>query len=662
MAKRHQLLNKDITSFIPSDGDFPEWFYQLENYRFAYSRKYKQYTNEQIGIAVKNIICNAVNYKNTVNEVNSEKIVPSQLSLEEIEHYFERYDFLYKMCYDDDYYANELATVFRLYDYFDCPELKMIADYIYETEFHLGESITCYNLFFYCRSDYFVTHTEDTFLLPAFRCATEPVFINGEKHEPWAILSDDYRKKAGDNITIAAGFLFAWLRCKSRFAKDTTFYNYCVELERKAKSLLIETQKVDGSWDISTTRRTEWDIEPTEMAVHALSLLEDESIKPKVNKALDWLIDKWENADISFDLCHAYSITMDAIFLAKEAKTKVSFDTEGVLPEVRSGFPKASISFDHLSDIHFCPDYEYGTDEGLRDELVVELEKISSTKEITDLIITGDYRHARTQLSEDDAVRIAVGFIKQLAKAVKIDDSRHIHLVPGNHDIDRKYLACSIDGDSSKSKYEYYREKYKERKGIFPEEAIDTFLEQRSFFSKICHEVYKENNPWNNKLHAYRVVDGTVFLYLDSSFYHHSDDDRGKLLLCHSEVYKLLKEIQNTVGSKPIVVLAHHAIEYLDNSERIKIEHMFAKYPVSYYLCGDSHAPDWRVTNGWIELTAGCVKDQNSVEFSAEFNTGNTSNNSIIAYKWTEDFGWGRFESFNESLSNLLLKTGMKVL
>ena len=93
--------------------------------------------------------------------------------------------------------------------------------------------------------------------------------------------------------------------------------------------------------------------------------------------------------------------------------------------------------FLQLSDIHFNEKSDGWSTRKLREELIPYLKGLNFS--VDDLLITGDFRDARSK--SDTSVTSVVEYIKEIAAAVQIEDVRHIHLIPGNHDRARK------DGD-----------------------------------------------------------------------------------------------------------------------------------------------------------------------------------------------------------------------
>ncbi|MDR3305908.1 MAG: metallophosphoesterase, partial [Clostridiales Family XIII bacterium] len=99
----------------------------------------------------------------------------------------------------------------------------------------------------------------------------------------------------------------------------------------------------------------------------------------------------------------------------------------------------------HISDIHDQPGRDGWSTENLRNGLLEYLKREEICAD--EIFVTGDYRHAGEQPGEEESVaRDAVRFLIEIARQVipkpkrcEIDDppEKHIHIVPGNHDLKR---------------------------------------------------------------------------------------------------------------------------------------------------------------------------------------------------------------------------------
>ena len=657
--------------WIPAQLNNNSDFCHLESYLYAIRNDIITMTTDEIKSLVCSIICDKINKYN--GDSNSPKIMKDNLTLNIIKRFLSKNsgNNLYKFGGND---VDEFSfpAIFRVLDYYDIQELKLFCQYIYTEVFDPLSSISWNDFAHYCRSDHFIYSTSLELLSSAFINGIRPQYINSETYAPWTIPNQEtWDSIDGYDLMMAACFLFSWNRCKSRLINHKELYASCKKLAKEACTLLLDNQNADGSWDSSTPSSNPefiFKLLPTSYAALALSLCHDELFSSAIQSAHNWLLCRLADDQFLNDEQYAAydTIVMDAIIITDENDGqdfgKVSFTIDPyLLPENGPRLPRPHISFLHLSDIHFSTDMDNGISVSIRKELVSHINQlVKNGTKITDLIITGDFRHAKSSVSVATAIDDAVYYINELAQAARISSTEHIHLVPGNHDIKRTYLKDStVDDKGNETTYhDLYREQYFAKKGLFPDEAFKKFGSQIYFFRRIALRIYNKEKPWKNaKIHSYRYVDGTVFLYLNTAVFHHDDSDRGKLIVGVHYVEELLVQIKELYPDAPIVVLAHHSPDYFDIREKINLERVFLKYPISLYLCGDAHTPWWRMTNGHLEFTAGCVKDENGSQ--AEFLYGNAANYQFTSFLWDDNQGWGEFSAFNTSLNSFLRMMNM---
>lgn len=211
------------------------------------------------------------------------------------------------------------------------------------------------------------------------------------------------------------------------------------------------------------------------------------------------------------------------------------------------------MKFIHISDLHFNPNNDGRTSRNIRAELIPYLQELNITAD--ELLITDDYRHAglqrkRTQADIDDVVN----YIKDIAKAVNITEVTRIHLVPGNHDRSR--------GKGEAHRIAEIRSNYDPSKGVFDKDDLKFLLQKFNYFRRVCGTLYGVGNYWKpSVLHTYRVIDRTVFLYLNTAIMHNCDEDRKqhRLIIGNDYFDRLLieikKSIQNTRSSFLLITL-----------------------------------------------------------------------------------------------------------
>lgn len=298
------------------------------------------------------------------------------------------------------------------------------------------------------------------------------------------------------------------------------------------------------------------------------------------------------------------------------------------------------MKFVHISDLHFNPKGDGRTSRKIRDGLLSYLKDQSIFAD--ELLITGDYRHARFQKCEQEDIDAVVNYIRDIAKAINITDVKHIHLVPGNHDRERK------KGESRK--FAQIRRKYDTANGCFDKDGLNFLLQKFEYFRMVCETLYGSANYWNSDdLHTYRILNETVFLYLNTAVMHNSDDDRKqhRLLVGNDCVDRLLNEIDKKYPDYPIIVLAHHSPDFFDKHEKEAIEDIFRQHTkVFLYLCGDAHEEWIRKVNDHLEITMGCLKHEREVE--ATFLFGNTTSQEFLVHHWVG--AWEPYTAANNQI------------
>ena len=316
----------------------------------------------------------------------------------------------------------------------------------------------------------------------------------------------------------------------------------------------------------------------------------------------------------------------------------------------------------HLSDIHYDPRNSGRATEQLRDKLPAYIAEKGIKADR--LFVTGDFRHARYQKEDQNAqaARDAAAFILRIAKAAGVTPE-HIDLVPGNHDLAR------AEDTAGTERIERIRDGYHVNKGRFSPEDAAFLLDRFAFFRAVQGELeqagyrspWKENaarldgNPDKSPLHAVRILDDCALLCLNTSILCNSDQDRGQLLIGNYDLYQSLKAIRERNSDKPIIVLAHHGLDNFRDDEKKAVERLFKDFPVTLYLCGDAHETWQRTTNGFYELTMGCLTWGKGVQIV--FSTGELPAKAlpwrVTAHEWDERYNcWDEYRHFNRELED----------
>ena len=98
------------------------------------------------------------------------------------------------------------------------------------------------------------------------------------------------------------------------------------------------------------------------------------------------------------------------------------------------------MKFLHISDLHFDPINDGEETTLLREKFITYL--VEKKILVDEIFFTGDFRHALRQKEqqEDEIIENACDFLIAIAQSVVKDTDniyRHIHIVPGNHDLIR---------------------------------------------------------------------------------------------------------------------------------------------------------------------------------------------------------------------------------
>lgn len=666
-------LSKKPDAFIPAMSEY-------ESYLFACKQGITGFSENELSEELRSAICRIINHFG-----GDAPISPDRLCAKDIKKYIDiDSDRFYHFFNDPDDPWNEIASLYRLIDCYKLQEFEILKKYANKelSDLVAGIPTNIIPFFYCCRSDTFINTISMYSVSGLLTGLISHNYADGLRRDCWEQWEEVKEKgkwiskKVCDSIAAAASFLFIWKRLMHRFSgSNDSCVERCNELAKRAILLLRDCQFGNGSWP-ATNCDADGDIETTYIAIQALSLCFDDSLQSNIKRAGQWLENQWiVNADDywgnpAIDLC-----CIDSLYLSQGDSQNISFNIVSGTRSIHKEALPLQIRFLHISDLHYNPKRDGGNTYSLRKDLLTTLREIvDSGNRVDELFITGDFRHAVLQpkLSDKSVITDPVDYIREIAEAVGInaDDERiHIHIVPGNHDLSRKPLSRRIrptKTDTQKpetkpiSAYKYFRDQYIADNGIFSEEAEKLINSEFWFFRRICSNLYgSKKNPWKKgMIHTYSCDGRTVYLYMNTAMFHHSDADRGKLIIGTNSLEILLREIAGKYPRLPIVVLAHHSPDFFSVDEKCRIERLFENYPIVLYLCGDAHTPWWRMTNGHLELTAGCIKAGKNVQ--PTFMYGNTYNNEYKSYFWDAKQGWGSFSPFNESLERFLFKMGLK--
>jgi len=311
----------------------------------------------------------------------------------------------------------------------------------------------------------------------------------------------------------------------------------------------------------------------------------------------------------------------------------------------------------HISDLHYEPEKTSFDTEKMLEKLKETLE--NDCDSVDDVFFSGDFRFALNQdTTEEVAIRAACELI-ELADMVGVTDPDHIHIVPGNHDLERKNISILKEVVKKYNKGSF--------EGTTSVDGMDVccreyLLNRFEFFDLIVNKL--DNSVWTNMstglIHrAYDFGDYAV-VYLNTAIASGIKNERGTLLIGYNDLFESLKAIPK---GKPIIALGHHGLECLSRGDRRRVEMIFNDYGIRLYLCGDEHMGAGTEINGIVQITSGCLKITNGVEQT--FYIGELCDNGGVAIKAytydTEHFGWNFSRPFTEDIARRV-KHGLKIV
>lgn len=233
----------------------------------------------------------------------------------------------------------------------------------------------------------------------------------------------------------------------------------------------------------------------------------------------------------------------------------------------------------HISDIHMNAENNNVKSNVMRKNIRKMIEENKITVDY--LFITGDYRDLKykaVNLSEDiEKQANNVGqYICEIAKLLHVPCNK-IFLVPGNHDLERRK---DTDADLVKEIKRYYPD----IKQSFNDEHRDYLLSRFTFFNLVDTYVHSEQQE-NRAYHRIYQEDDVDILCLNTAITSYQENEENQLMLDLNNLEELLAQTEST---KPLMILAHHGLDFIIEKDREDFLHLLGKRRV-FYLCGHYH-------------------------------------------------------------------------
>lgn len=218
-----------------------------------------------------------------------------------------------------------------------------------------------------------------------------------------------------------------------------------------------------------------------------------------------------------------------------------------------------SLSFVHLSDIHFGQEKTGGVKETHNDakaRLIADARRQAQGLKIKGIIVTGDVAYA----GKDHEFKEAGAWLDELAGAVGCSNTA-VQVVPGNHDIDRDHISggCMLMIEKVKADGELHLDAFLEN-DVDCENLYRKLSAYWSFAEGYNCFLDKKGGIASNKL--YELAPGRTlrFVGLNSALMCYANEKEGELVLGARQ-----RVLQNKDGEE-LVVLCHHPLNWFQDS------------------------------------------------------------------------------------------------
>lgn len=250
----------------------------------------------------------------------------------------------------------------------------------------------------------------------------------------------------------------------------------------------------------------------------------------------------------------------------------------------------------HLSDLHFkmCEKYDMTL---ILDRLKEQL--LSETKEekFKYIFLTGD-------LADGNDFSVVEENIKKiLLDSDILEEDGNIFWVCGNHDVTRKkkyrnsVIAEIRDENIKESNFE---SKFED------EESRELLLGVFKQYNTLNDKLFKIQKSESDYPHQIIHTEAADIVLLNTCLTSYDDYDEHQLFVCEKGIINLFNEIE---AEKPVFVLGHHSLSYLNSLESEKLLDLFIKKKITVYLCGHSHKLGVRpLTDEIREVVSGGFK------------------------------------------------------
>jgi predicted phosphodiesterase len=290
------------------------------------------------------------------------------------------------------------------------------------------------------------------------------------------------------------------------------------------------------------------------------------------------------------------------------------------------------LRFLQISDLH----YQFNNYSTLvmRDKLIDFLGELKGELGFDFLLLTGDISHRGDNYNQD-----IKEYLNEITSQMELS-KENVHIVPGNHDIQRDDTrSLIIDGI-------YKSANPSEKVDTLEEKTLVNLLEGQNAFFEFYKDFKGIDYP-KDKLHFSYFGKNYNLLLINTCLVSHRQGEEGTLLTARMKLYEAIKQIKKGQNQNQVLNLAigHHTLECIDPLERESIRANFDDCSIDMYLSGHVHDPKYNVTanqgdKSFLELVSGAiVQDEYAVpgfiDVEVDLNSGQIE---VTYYVWNSKF------------------------
>ena len=310
----------------------------------------------------------------------------------------------------------------------------------------------------------------------------------------------------------------------------------------------------------------------------------------------------------------------------------------------------------HISDLHYNPAKANFDTKQLLSKLISYIGDHNIA--VDEIFFTGDFRFAEAQEATIENARLAAKKLIEIADIAGVRDAIHIHIVPGNHDLEWGDAFLFNQANEQYNHHGEYAGHIIQNNNKI--RCIDYLSSRFQFFLWIAAEL--NNGIWINSLVDLKPINirtgkiGEKFnvIYLNTALGCGQNVERTQLRVGYEYIAKTIESIDAGI---PTIVLGHHGLGCMARKERERIKEILNQKNVKLYLCGDEHIGGIDEYGTMLQLTAGCL-NQEEKGIEPTFYIGEMEDNGsfeVNAYTYQSGAytGWSRCEPICDRISKI---------